>query len=471
MATVISMPKVGISVESCIITKWHKNKGDTVKTGDLLFSYETDKASVDEEAKVDGVLLEIFANEGDDVPVLESVCVIGKKNEDISSLIPNSTVSEQIVEKEIPAKVEIEAPPIPIVNNTTPISVTNDGVIKISPRARTLADKAGIDIRFVTPTGPKGRIIERDIKNAMESGVTFTKAAMDMNTNAVVVSGTGIGGKTTVNDIINAVPVPTTPVETTKSKATEPIAPIVEPVPQVQPIPVNAYQAVKLSNVRKFIAKAMQNSLNNSAQLTLNLSFDATSMLNYRKMLKENGSALGLENITLNDIILFAVSRTLKNHKDLNAHLIDDTMYYFNNVNLGVAVDTEKGLMVPTIFEADKMSLSEISNTAKQVIIACQNGAISPDYLKGATFTITNLGTIDIESFTPVINPPQTGILGVCTIVNKVKEVDGKIVLYPSMGLSLTFDHRALDGAPAARFLKELKFNLESFEMLLAKFK
>lgn len=459
MATVIKMPKIGMSVESCIITKWHKKKGDTVKVGDLLFSYETDKASVDEEAKVDGVLLETFANEGDDVPVLENVCVIGSANEDISSLIPNATAPEPIVEEVKPAKVEEKVEVTPVVNNfTAPVS-SNGGVLKISPRARTMADKAGIDIRFVTPTGPEGRIIERDIRNAMGGSSSFTKAAMEMNTDATVVLGTGIGGKATVVDVINAVPVP----------ATEVYTPAAEPVKPIITAPVsNDYQAVKISNVRKFIAKAMQSSLNNSAQLTLNLSFDATKMLSYRKMLKENGSDLGLSGITLNDMILFAVSRTLKNHKDLNAHLVDDTMLYFNSVNLGIAVDTDKGLMVPTLFGADKMSLSEISNTAKQIITASQNGTISPDFLKGATFTITNLGTLDIESFTPVINPPQTGILGICTIENKIKEVDGKFVSYPSMGLSLTFDHRALDGAPAARFLKELKLNLENFGILLA---
>jgi pyruvate dehydrogenase E2 component (dihydrolipoamide acetyltransferase) len=168
-------------------------------------------------------------------------------------------------------------------------------------------------------------------------------------------------------------------------------------------------------------------------------------------------------------MLLYAVAKTIKSHKDLNAHLIDDTMYYFNNVNLGIAVDTDRGLMVPTLMGADKLSLGEISVKAKEIITASQNGTISPDLLKGATFTITNLGTLDIESFTPVINPPQTGILGVCTITQKVKEVDGSFVSYPSMGLSLTFDHRALDGAPAARFLKDLKINLENFGVLLAK--
>jgi pyruvate dehydrogenase E2 component (dihydrolipoamide acetyltransferase) len=267
------------------------------------------------------------------------------------------------------------------------------------------------------------------------------------------VQGSGIGGKITTSDSH-------APVQSASNAAspTQLAAP-------AQP----EFEAVKLTNIRKFIAKSMVNSLSTMAQLTLNASFDATDIMKYRATLKSTGAAFGLDTITINDMMLFAVARTLKNHKDLNANLVDDTMYYFRDVNLGVAVDTERGLMVPTLFAADKKSLSEISREAKSLITDCQKGSVSPDLLKGGTFTVTNLGTLDVESFTPVINPPQTGILGVCTIVQKVREVNGVVKTYPSMGLSLTFDHRAIDGAPAARFLKELKVNLENFSMLLAK--
>jgi pyruvate dehydrogenase E2 component (dihydrolipoamide acetyltransferase) len=229
------------------------------------------------------------------------------------------------------------------------------------------------------------------------------------------------------------------------------------------------YEDVKLPNIRKVIAKSMQASLSNSAQLTLNASFDASSILEYRNKIKGQYEKLGMENITINDMIVYAVSRTLLKHKALNAHYLDDTMRYFKNVNMGVAVDTERGLMVPTLMNANLKSLNEISAEVKALAKECQAGTINPDKMKNGTFTISNLGTFDIESFTPVINPPQTGILGVNTIVQKAKEVDGLIKLYPSMSLSLTFDHRALDGAPAARFLKDLKNNLENFTVLLAR--
>ena len=169
-------------------------------------------------------------------------------------------------------------------------------------------------------------------------------------------------------------------------------------------------------------------------------------------------------------MILFAVSRVLKNHKMFNAHYIsDDTMRFFNTVNLGIAVDTERGLMVPTVFGAEKLSLNDLSVQAKSVIGDAQSGKINPDLLKGATFTVSNLGSLGIESFTPIVNPPQTAILGVDCITKRIKEVNGQDVTYPAMGLSLTVDHRAIDGADAARFLKDVGFALENIDLLLTK--
>ena len=215
----------------------------------------------------------------------------------------------------------------------------------------------------------------------------------------------------------------------------------------------------------------MHESLSSMAQLTLNSSFDATNIINFRKQLKENKEFLGIDNITINDIVLYAVSRVIMNHRDLNANFINDgtTMRYFKNCQLGVAVDTPRGLLVPTLRDANLKSLNEISIEAKELAKAAQGGTISPDLLKGGSFTVTNLGTLGIESFTPVINPPQTGILGVDTLMTRVKNVNGEMKMYQAMGLSLTFDHRAIDGAPAARFLQELCKFLENFSIMLVK--
>ncbi|MEE1043646.1 MAG: dihydrolipoamide acetyltransferase family protein, partial [Clostridia bacterium] len=226
---------------------------------------------------------------------------------------------------------------------------------------------------------------------------------------------------------------------------------------------------VKFSGIRRAISKSMHTSLSTMAQLTHNTSFDATNILAYRKQLKAAEDECS--GITLGDIVLYAVSRTLLNHPDLNANMLDDNnIRLFKHVNLGFAVDTPRGLMVPTIFRADEMSLLEISKAVKALAAECRDGAISPDKLSGGSFTVSNLGNLGVESFTPVINPPQTGILGVCGTIDRVRKgADGSIQIYPAMGLSLTYDHRAVDGTPAAKFQKELAHNLENFTTLLAK--
>jgi pyruvate dehydrogenase E2 component (dihydrolipoamide acetyltransferase) len=449
MATPVIMPRQGQSVESCLIAKWHKQKGDKVKTGELLFSYETDKAAFDEEAKIDGTMLEIFFGEGDDVPVLTNVCVIGNEGENTAEFNPKaqsatSSKSETVLPNAGSAPVAETVASVP----GPPVHLNEAEKIKISPRAQNLAAKTGVDYRYANPTGPYGRIIERDILALRETGPVVTASAKEDYLKSPVqsmVAGTGLGGRITTGDL----------------KA---------PASPAKQIGGPEFEEVKLSNIRKLIAKAMHNSISSTAQLTLNTSFDATDILAFRKKIKENKDRLGLENITINDLVLYAVSRTLLNHRPLNAHFYDDKMLHFKNVHLGVAVDTERGLMVPTIFNANLRSLNEIAAEMKKLASECQKGTINPDLLQGATFTLTNLGTFEIESFTPVLNPPQTGILGINTIVQRAREVDGEYVFYPAIGLSLTFDHRALDGAPVARFLQELKNNLETFSLLLAKF-
>lgn len=312
--------------------------------------------------------------------------------------------------------------------------------MKISPRAKRLAERTGADLTRAVPTGPDGRIIERDVNVLLDAGMTVADKPIDVKP-------------------VVAPAVPT-------SAPAAPAAPTPAPAKEK---PVEEFTDVPLPNIRKVIAKSMHASLSNMAQLTLNSSFDATQVMEYRKQLKKNGEKLGMNKITLNDIVLYAVAKTLlPDFKDLNAHYLDDKdmMRYFNTVNLGIAVDTDRGLLVPTVFGAEKMTLNQLSSEAKAVITGAQKGQISPKKLKGASFTVTNLGAMGIESFTPVINPPQTAILGVGAITYRPK-ADGSI--YPAMGLSLTFDHRAMDGAPAARFMKALCDNLSGFHYLLAK--
>lgn len=412
MANAVIMPKAGITVESCIIGSWEKNVGDQVKIGDILFTYETDKASFECESTEEGTLLEIFYNDGDEVPCLVNVCAIGNPGEDCSALRPAGEGAPE----EAPAPVEEKAAPA----EKAPVAAfestgSSDGA-PVSPRAKKLAERAGVDASLASPTGPNGRIIERDVRALMENPVVAAE----------------------------------------KPQA-------------AAAVPEAEYEDIKFSGIRRAISKSMSTSLSTMAQLTHTTSFDASCILAYRKMLKgSEGESAG---ITLGDIVLYAVSRTLLNHPDLNAHMLDDTsIRRFKHVNLGVAVDTPRGLMVPTIFNADTKSLLEISREVKELAAACREGNISPDKLTGGSFTVSNLGNLGVESFTPVINPPQTGILGVCTSVDRVRKgANGEIELYPAMTLSLTYDHRAVDGTPAARFQKELSKNLENFTVMLAR--
>lgn len=424
MATPIIMPRQGQSVESCIITTWAKKVGDEVKVGDTLFSYETDKSSFDEVATVAGTLLAVFAEEGDEVPCLQNVCVIGNKGEDTSSFAPGGEAPKAAPAKEeAPAPVKEEAP-VATPKVATPTVTTNtEGRVFISPRARSLAEGAGVDYTKATPTGPEGRIIERDIEALLDKGVE------------------------------EGAPLATA--ETASAAA---------------PSSDAEYEDIKLSNVRKTISKAMHNSLTNAAQLTINASFDATKIQAYRAGVKANGEAMGLANITLNDIVVFATAKTLVDFKELNSLFLDDKIRTYKDVHMGIACDTDRGLLVPTVRNANKLTLNELSKQAKALINEAKEGHINPDKLSGASFTVTNLGSFGVTSFTPVINLPQVAILGVCGIETKVRAgANGEPVLYPAMGLSLTIDHRAVDGAPAAKFLKTLSKNLENFDQLLAK--
>ncbi len=436
MATAVIMPRQGQSVESCIITEWQKKVGDAVNVGDVLFSYETDKSSFDEKATVAGTLLAVFAEEGDDVPCLENVCVIGEAGEDFSALMPQNGAESAPAPEAAPAA-ETKAAAAPAEAPVTAVASEGE-LLRISPRAKNLALRAGADLSAVEATGPMGRIVERDVDRALDAGKTTSREQVER----------WLAGDRT-------------------APAAEIVAETAAPVTATAPVAETAaYTDVKLTNIRKVIARSMHTSLSTMAQLTLNSSFDATDLLAFRARVKANGEAMGLANITINDMVLFATAKTLMKHKECNAYWMDDFIRVFEDVNLGIAVDTERGLMVPTLNAAQKLTLSDLSTSAKALIRETQSGAISPDKLTGGTFTVTNLGSLGVESFTPVINPPQVCILGVNCTVQRVRE-DGST--YPAMGLSLTFDHRALDGAPAARFLRDLCANLEQFSLLLAK--
>jgi pyruvate dehydrogenase E2 component (dihydrolipoamide acetyltransferase) len=408
MATPVLMPKQGQSVETCIITRWFKNKGDKVSAGDLLFSYETDKAAFELESPADGTLLETFFDDGAEVPVLVNVAVIGQPGESIIEFMPGDSAGK--TEKTMAPAVKNDSAVIPDKVVSDVVYSSADSGIKISPRAKKLAMDKGFNYNNVSGSGPNGRIVVSDIENALKGASPSAKAA--------VMAGPDF---------------------------TE------------QP----------LSNVRKLIAKAMYISLQSSAQLTHHMSADVRGLLQARQKIKK-GIASGTEkhDITLNDMICWCVIKALQKFPEANSHFLGDTIRTFNRVHLGMAVDTPRGLMVPALKNADEMTLPQLSKELKQIADSCRKGNINPELIQSAaaSFTVSNLGNYGVEMFTPVINLPQAAILGVCTIINRPVDLGNSTFGFvPYIGLSLTYDHRAIDGGPATLFLNEIKEQIEKF--------
>ena len=446
MAVVVIMPKQGQSVESCIITEIKKKKGDVVKKGDILFAYETDKASFEEESPTDGTVLECLFGEGDEVLVLDNMMVIGEPGEDYSDLIGKQEIDEkksEVKEKD-DSKEKIGA-----INAVTtkiePATVEQSDQSKfISPRAKKLADKESVEISNIEGSGPKGRVIEKDVKQFLEERPRMTPLAKKIASEEGLKpqeNGTGLAGAARAADL----------------------AAVDNRIYGVD------YEDRKLSNMRKIIAKSMHMSLQNSAQLTHHLSADARRILELRKQVKAAFDAKKLDaNITLNDMVCLAVIKALKKFPEVNTHFLGESKRYFNKVHLGLAVDTERGLMVPVIRNADDLSLTGLSNRLKVVAESCRKGNVNPDILapEAGTFTVSNLGNYGVEMFTPVINLPQSAILGVNTIIPRPKDLgDGVYAFVPHIGLSLTYDHRSLDGGEATRFLKQIAIEIENLQL------
>ncbi len=454
MATAVVMPKQGQTVESCIIVAWKKQPGDPVDEGETLCEVETDKALLEVESPAAGTVLALFFKEGDEVAVLTNIAAIGEPDEDVQALRPTGAGGD-VSEKAAPST-SISTKPAETVEPVggdgaaageaaAPQSTPGAGSrVWISPRARHLTRQENVDVTALRGSGPGGRIIERDVQAALADIPRMTPLAKSMVAQgdfATPAQGSGVSGRVMAKDL--------TPAAGAEIEAGE-----------VQTIP--------LKGVRRVIAQRMLESLQTTAQLTLNASADARALLAYRQRLKQSAEALDLRNVTLNDLILFAVSRILTQYPELNALFTNDTIAQYKQVHLGVAVDTPRGLMVPVIRIANNLNLKQIAHEAKRFADTCLEGRVAPDDLTGGTFTVTNLGSFGIENFTPVLNPPQVAILGVGNINLKPVELKGEVQFIKHIGLSLTINHQVVDGAPAARFLQALSAGLADIDLLLA---
>ena len=453
MAQIVVMPKEGITVESCLISNWRKNIGDPVAVNEVLFEYETDKAVFECLSTAEGALLHRYFEQGDEAPVLRPVAIIGAPDEDIAGMLVPGEPSAGDSYVGDPSMEQGEAPagdPSVVQMNASPAGNASVESMNASPRARILAEDLGVDLAKAEATGPGGRIVEADV--IMAANASYSKEQGDM---APEEARWGMPGDDNAPKPADKQP--------DAQSVDQPDA-LKDMWKDIQKPGQDVFVDEQFSNIRIVIAKTMMASLQRSAQVTHHHSFDASSILAMREEFKALDEAHGYKGVSIGDIILYVTSRILFAHPEINALVDDGGIRKYFTVNLGVAVDTPRGLMVPTVFGAEKKSLRELSGEVKALAASAKEGRISPDALSGGTFTVSNLGATGVESFTPIINPPQAAILGVCGIVDRVyKRKDGRAGVYPSIGLSLSYDHRAVDGAPASRFAAELCDALADF--------
>ncbi|MGF9887664.1 dihydrolipoamide acetyltransferase family protein [Priestia megaterium] len=408
MAAEVVMPKLGMAMKEGTVSTWNKKVGDSVSKGDMIASINSEKIEMEIEAPQDGVILDILVQEDVGVPPGTIICYVGKPNEQLTE--QNSSANElQAPKNEVAAAISLEEPPA-----NTASSKKNKETVRISPIARKIAESENINIETIQGTGPKGRITKADVEKVL--------AERDSESSPQTVERD--------NPAIN--------------KETLPVA-----------------------GMRKVIASRMHNSLLNSAQLTINMKADVTDLLSLQREIKDVTQQRHKVKISLTDFIARAVVLSLQEHKQMNSAYIDNEIQLYNHVHLGMAVALENGLVVPVMQHAEKMSLVELAAEIKTRAADARQGQLSTDRMQGSTFTITNLGAYGVEYFTPVLNPPETGILGVGATEDVPMYKGDELQKRNLLPLSLTFDHRVLDGAPAANFLGTIKQYLEQPILLL----
>jgi pyruvate dehydrogenase E2 component (dihydrolipoamide acetyltransferase) len=441
MAEEVFIPKLGQTVEEVTLIEWLVEDGARVKQGDEILKVETDKAIFAVEATASGYLHIGSYEIGQTLPVLAVVAIIGKEDETFqvqSETLASNTLGSMVKPNQIAETPRPEIAP------------KEDGKVFVSPRARRVAREKQVDLSKVSPSGGQGiRIIEKDVLAYLAQAPKATPLARRMaeaqGIDLSQVQEKGSEGRVTKQDVLRAMAMPGV-----AAGQAEPGGRDLE-----QPV------LIPLKGVRELIAQRMAESAHTTARVTLTVEVDATELVALRQRLKERledrwGFAPGY-----NDIIGKIVAFTLKKYTYMNARLNDDVIEQYPYVNLGVAVDTERGLLVPVIQHADRISLRQFGEQFRQLVEAARKGSISPDYLSGGTFTITNLGQYDIDVFTPVINYPEVAILGIGRIAKKVAPYKDEMAIRDMLTLSLVFDHRLVDGAPAAKFLQEVKWYVE----------
>jgi pyruvate dehydrogenase E2 component (dihydrolipoamide acetyltransferase) len=453
MATKVFMEALSPTMEEGRLVKWLKNEGDAVKSGEALAEVETDKAIMELVARGDGVLRKRLLNEGDTAPVGALAGVIATADENIDALVAGAGSPAPAAGAPAPEKVvatqqetagaspvprraeesqgEASTPPQQKVADVPPAAPSGaprapappdgnkaptGGDVRSSPLARRLASERGLDLQSVQGSGPNGRIIKRDIEAAAAAGAAAPRAAA----------------------------------------AAAPSAPVIPREGDFHDEP--------LTQIRKTIAKRLGESIGPIPTFYLTAEFDLTRVMEMRKAMSELGDQF---KVSVNDVLLKATAIALSQHPEVNAHWLGDKIRYHNRVHLGMAVATDDGLIVPVIWDADRKRMSDISREAKELAKRARERKLKPEEFTGSTFSVSNLGMFGIDQFTAIINPPEAGILAIGTSEEKLVVVDGEPVVRNRVRVTMSCDHRVIDGAVGAKFLQTLRRLIENPLMLV----
>lgn len=428
MVREILMPKLGLTMVEGTITQWFVKEGDKVNVGDRLFEVETDKLTNEITADTAGVMRKILVHEGGTAEVKSLIGIIAGENEDISSVTGKEESIVEAVKEEPKEAITFEAE-------------ERSDYVRATPYAKKLAAEKRIDLSKVAATGYNGVIVAKDVDALPEeikvkATPTARKIAEEKGINLQEIYS---GSRIRTSDVLA--------IEETRGKTDD-------------------TETEKASGIRRITAQRMKTSWAGTPMVTFNLEADMSELMELREKLKPVYAKEGLK-LTYNHIIMKILSKLLVEYRYLNASFENDIITYHKHVNLGVAVDVERGLMVPNVKGTENMSLREIAEETEKLIEAAKTNKLSPDSLSGGTFTITNLGMFGMESFTPIINKPEVAILGINKIIDKPVALNKQVVIRPMMNLSLTTDHSLVDGALSAKFLSEIKEMIENPYLLI----
>ena len=454
MAVELRMLQMDQTMTKGKIGKWLVKEGDTVTQGQPLLEIETDKVVHEQESPADGVVAQLLAEESTNVPVNALLAIIAAPGEEVERVEVDTTATQQA--SDAPQQ---RATTPTISTKTEPQRTTQTSErIKASPAAQQLAGKLAIDLTQVKASGPGGRILESDIHRYIETrepittGSTRLKAsplarrlAKEFGLDLTSIAGSGPDGRIVRDDVLQA--------------STEVPAQVFRTEPA-------ASEVVELSGIRQIIAERMTMSVQTNASVTLHTEVDATSLVELRELFGEKLQEQGVK-LTYTDLIVKIIANALREHPRLNATLTDEGIHMLGDINIGVAVALEDGLVVPVVRNADKIGLASISEQIKNLAEKARNNQLTPGELQGGTFTLTNLGNFGVDAFTPIINPPECAIIGVGRILKKPVVHNDAIAVRSMLTLSLTFDHRVVDGAPAAQFLQTVSQYIQNPYLLL----